>query len=140
MARQCRAMSAGIAGTDEARQQPMRKKDQIMEHSHQTRELYLFAINDGDLYRQQRESIEKNLQKRFDAGTYDRNKAVKLWTYFANNAAKKYHKDFYGTITARRHSRCGNGKWYQMFSVMDRLNMAILCEEEHFELMQVRAD
>ena len=100
-----------------------------MEHSHETRELYLFAINDADLYRQQRESIEKNLQKRFDAGTYDRNKAVKLWTYFANNAAKKYHKDF-----------CGNGKWHQMFSVMDRLNMAILCEEEHFELMLVRAD
>jgi len=129
MARHRRAMSAGIAGTDEARQQPMTKKDQIMEHSHETRELYLYALNDADLYRQQREIIEKNLQKRFDAGTYNRTKAVQLWTYFANNAAKKYHKDF-----------CGNGKWYQMFGVMDRLNMAILCEEEHFELMKVRAD
>jgi len=100
-----------------------------MDHSHETRELYLFALNDAQLYQQQRESIEKNLQKRFDAGTYNRTKAVSLWLYFANNAAKKYHHDF-----------CGNGKWYQMFSVMDRHNMAILCEEEHFELMQVRAD
>jgi len=129
MARHSRAMSAGIAGTDEARQQPMTKKDQIMEHSHETRELYLYALNDADLYRQQRESIEKNLQKRFDAGTYDRNKAVKLWAYFASNAAKKYHNEF---ISA--------GKWYQSFSVTDRLDMAMLCEEEHFELMQVRAD
>jgi len=128
MAQQC-AMSAGYAGTDEARQQPMTKKDQIMEQSHETHELYLYALNDADLYRQQRESIEKNLQKRFDAGTYDRNKAVKLWTYFASNAAKKYHNEF-----------ISSGKWYQSFSVTDRLDMAMLCEDEHFELMQVRAD
>ena len=98
-----------------------------MEYSHETRELYLFALNDAQLYQQQRESIEKNLQKRFDAGTYNRVKAVQLWTYFANNAAKKYHKEF-----------CGNGEWYRMFSVADRLDMAILCEEEHYELMQVK--
>ena len=68
-----------------------------MEHSHETRELYLFALNDAQLYQQQRESIEKTSKKRFDAGTYNRVKAVQLWTYFANNAAKKYHKEFVAT-------------------------------------------
>ena len=37
----------------------------------EARELYLYAINDGDLYRQQREHIERNLQRKFDKGVYD---------------------------------------------------------------------
>tara|TARA_R100000231_G_C5301913_1_gene157806 strand:+ start:614 stop:1009 length:396 start_codon:yes stop_codon:yes gene_type:complete len=92
-------------------------------------ELYLFALNDGDLYRQQREHIEALLQKRFDKGDYDSAKAVKLWTYFAINAAKKYHKEF-----------CGNGKWHKLFGVPIRLEVATLCEKEHREEMEVRAD
>ena len=92
-------------------------------------ELYLFALNDGDLYCQQREHIEALLQKRFDKGDYDSAKAVKLWTYFAINAAKKYHKEF-----------CGNGKWYKLFSVPIRLEVAAICEKEHREDMEVRAD
>ena len=31
----------------------------------ETQDLYLYALHDGDLYRQQRESIESNLQRKF---------------------------------------------------------------------------
>ena len=93
--------------------------------SHEAQELYLYALNDSKLYHQQCEAIEKNLQRKFNKGIYDREKAAKLWLYFADNAAKKYHKDF-----------CGNGKWFHMFNIDTRREMAGLCESEHFELMR----
>ena len=97
--------------------------------SYEVQELYLYALNDYQLYQQQREAIEANLQRKFDKGIYDREKAAKLWLYFADNAAKKYHKEF-----------CGNGKWFKMFDIDTRREMAGLCESEHFDLMQCRAD
>ena len=97
--------------------------------SHETQELYLYALNDYQLYQQQRESIEANLQRKFDKGIYDSAKAAKLWLYFADNAAKKYHKEF-----------CGNGKWFHMFTIDDRRQVAWLAEKEHLELMQCRAE
>lgn len=97
--------------------------------SHETQELYLYALNDYQLYQQQREAIEANLQRKFDKGIYDSAKAAKLWLYFADNAAKKYHKEF-----------CGNGKWFHMFNIDSRREMAGLCESEYLELMQCRAE
>ncbi len=96
---------------------------------HDALELYLYALNDSTLYSQQREHIEELLQKRFDKGDYDSEKAAKLWLYFADNAAKKYHKEF-----------CGNGKWFHMFNIDTRREMAALCEAEHYDLMQMRAE
>ena len=100
-----------------------------MAMSHEAQELYLYALNDSALYHQQREDIEANLQRRFDRGDYDSEKAAKLWLYFADNAAKKYHKEF-----------CGNGKWFHLFNIDTRREMATLCEIEHHDLMQVRED
>ena len=97
--------------------------------SDETQELYLFALNDGDLYRQQREHVEALLQKRYDKGDYDSEKAAKLWLYFADNAAKKYHKQF-----------CGNGKWFHMFNIDTRREVATLFEIDHHDLMKVRAE
>ena len=97
--------------------------------SHEAQELYLYALNDSALYHQQREHVEANLQRRFDKGEYDSEKAAKLWLYFADNAAKKYHKQF-----------CGNGKWFHVFNIDTRREMATLCEMEHHDLMKVRAD
>ena len=97
--------------------------------THETKELYLYALNDAQLYHQQREAIENNLQRKFDKGIYDSEKAAKLWLYFADNAAKKYHQEF-----------CGNGKWFHIFNIDSRREMAGLCESEHLELMQCRAE
>lgn len=63
-------------------------------------ELVLYAENDGDLYRQRRQAIEKNLQSKFDKGTYVADKAVKLWRYFTDEAAKKYAKEYGGSFSA----------------------------------------
>lgn len=57
-------------------------------------ELLLYIDNDGQLYRQQRDPIQKNLVRKLIAGKYDRHKSVKLWEYLADNAAKKYTKEF----------------------------------------------
>ena len=97
--------------------------------SHEAQELYLYALNDSALYHQQREHVEALLQKRFDKGDYDSEKAAKLWLYFADNAAKKYHKQF-----------CGNGEWFHMFNIDTRREMATLCEMEHHDLMKCRAE
>tara|TARA_A100000171_G_scaffold22307_1_gene20740 strand:+ start:507 stop:818 length:312 start_codon:yes stop_codon:yes gene_type:complete len=96
--------------------------------SHEATDLYLYAINDADLYRQ-RESIEKNLQRKYDKGIYDSAKAAILWRYFADNAAKKYHADF-----------CGNGKWFHLFTASIRREVAELAEKDHRELMNERAE
>ena len=62
-------------------------------------ELVLYAGNDGDLYRQRRQPIEKNLQSKFDKGDYVADKAVNLWRYFTDEAAKKYAKEYGGSFS-----------------------------------------
>ena len=66
--------------------------------STEARELYLYTDNDGDLYRQKREPIQKNLMKKIEKGKYNSKLAVKLWMYLADDGAKKYVKDFGGTV------------------------------------------
>jgi hypothetical protein len=62
--------------------------------STEARELYLYADNDGQLYKQKREPIEKNLMKKIEKGKYNSKLAVKLWMYLADAGSKKYDKDF----------------------------------------------
>ncbi len=58
------------------------------------RELVLFIVNDGDLYRQRTQPILANLAKKVRKGTYDAKKAVKLWGYLADAGAQSYTKQF----------------------------------------------
>ena len=58
------------------------------------RELELFIVNDGDLYRQRVQPIIANLAKKTRKGVYDHAKAAKLWGYLADAGAQKYTKDF----------------------------------------------
>jgi len=71
------------------------------------RELELFIVNDGDLYRRQTQPIIQNLAKKMKKGVYDATKAMKLWGYLADAGAQKYTKemgDSYG-----KHG--GNGSY-----------------------------
>ncbi len=61
------------------------------------RELFLFAYSDGKLYQQRILPIIKNLQKKVAKGTYDKELAVKAFQYAADDAAKRYDKEFSGT-------------------------------------------
>lgn len=73
-------------------------------------ELRLFGDNDAQLYRSSKQPIEANLSKKMANGTYDHDKAVKLWGFHADRAAQSYAKQF-GTP---------DQKWHQMFSPSDR--------------------
>ncbi len=89
-------------------------------------ELFIYSDNDGDLYRQQGAPIRKNLSKKWKKGTYDSKKAVKLWSYLMESAAKKYHKEF-----------GGGGTWYSMFNVPTRMAAAKEAEEMWKSEMEV---
>ncbi len=77
------------------------------------RELTLFADNDYDLYRMRKRPILINLGKKHQKGTYDIDKAAKLWKYFIDDAMKKYTKEY------------GSGKWYNLLSMGDRNLLAL---------------
>lgn len=57
------------------------------------RELLLWAENTSELY-PQKIAIIKNLSRRVAKGQYDAEKAVKLWRYWVDRAAKHYQKEF----------------------------------------------
>lgn len=79
----------------------------------EARELLLFCENDGDLYRQQVQPIEKNLKRKMAKGVYNHELSKKLWGYLADNCAKKYAREF------------GDGQpWHKMFSTADRRSVA----------------
>ena len=78
------------------------------------RELQLFCENDGDLYRQQMQPIQKNLERKLAKGNYDHEKSKKLWMYLADNCAKKYVKEFGSE----------GQPWHKMFSTSDRRAVA----------------
>lgn len=60
----------------------------------ESRELVLYAENNGDLYRQRIQPVLVNLRKKLSKKTYDANKALVLWKYVADDAAQRYTKEF----------------------------------------------
>jgi hypothetical protein len=98
------------------------EQDQI---SDEAQELVLFGENDSDLYRQRTVPIQKNLSKKFVKGVYDSQLAVKLWKYWADDAAKRY---------SAQHST-GND-WKQIFSVSDRMMAASYMEDNWREELE----
>jgi hypothetical protein len=82
--------------------------------SAEQRELELYIMNDGELYRRQTSSIIKNLQRKVARDAYDRDKAVKLWLYLVDAGAKKY---------VQEHAS-PNTRWNDMFSKQDRIAVA----------------
>jgi hypothetical protein len=88
------------------------------------RELELYADNDSLLYFQRRKPILINLTKKYKKGTYDIQKAAKLWRYYIDAALEKYNKEF--------GSR--GDKWYDLMSVPDRNLLALeYAENTKFE-------
>jgi hypothetical protein len=73
-------------------------------------EIQLYADSDYMLYQQRKRPILINLGKKYKKGTYDINKAAKLWRYYIDAAMQKYHKE---------HGSRGD-KWYELLSVPDR--------------------
>ena len=61
------------------------------------RELELYAYNTSGIYRQYL-SIRDNVARRIKAGTYDAEKAPRLWLYWIDNAARNYCREFGGEM------------------------------------------
>lgn len=78
------------------------------------REIQLWADNDSRLYFSRKVPILKNLEKKYKKGTYDIDKASKLWMYYINDALQRYNKEF--------GSR--SDKWHSLMSVHDRKLLA----------------
>lgn len=91
-------------------------KNMIYHETIESRELLLYATNDGNLYRQMITPIINNLRKKAQKGTYDINKAIDAWYPVATAASNKYFKDF----------------GYR-FSVQDRYTVAVDMEEYYKE-------
>lgn len=79
------------------------------------REIELYADNDSQLYYQSRRPILQNLTKKYKKGTYDIDKAAKLWRYYIDAALKKYNKEF--------GSRGDN--WFDLLDTHDRQLLAM---------------
>ncbi len=57
-------------------------------------ELYVFAVNNAQLYRQRLQPIHKNAITKMAQNKYDSKKAVKLFMYAVDDAAKLYSKEY----------------------------------------------
>lgn len=81
-------------------------------------ELNAFANNDSQTYKQL-VCCFQNLERKKAKGTYDSEKAVKLFTYAAETAAKRYFAEY-----------CNGGTWHAMFPVQDRVAAAKLMRDD----------
>ncbi len=91
------------------------------------REIQIYADNDYSLYNQGKRPILVNLGKKYKKGTYDVQKAAKLWRYYIDAAMQKYNKEF--------GSR--GDKWFELLSVPDRNLLALeyaMETKEEFDL------
>ena len=61
---------------------------------HAAQDLRLFIDHDGELYRQRRIPIERNLTKKWKKGTFDAARATDAYMYLVEAGAKKYAKEF----------------------------------------------
>ena len=99
-----------------------RTKNMVIRETIESRELELYAENDGKLYFSMIVPAVKNLAKKYKKGTFDADKAIDAFYYVADEAARRYCKEF------------GNGK--QMFSVTDRFTCAAGLLDYYLENIQ----
>lgn len=71
-----------------------RTKNMVFNITEESRELFLYTTNDGDLYRHMITPIINNLRKKAAKGIYEKEKAVYAYYNVATEASKKYERDF----------------------------------------------
>lgn len=71
-----------------------RTKSMIYKETTESRELFLYATNDGDLYRSMISPIIANLKRKAEKGVYDAEKAVDAFYPVATEASRHYNRDF----------------------------------------------
>ena len=86
------------------------------------RELKLYEENKQDLYFKSKVPIYESLDKKVKKGTYDKEKAEKVFKYHADRSAKSYNKEY-----------LGESKGYGIFGVPERKALAKELREEYEE-------
>ena len=71
-----------------------RTKSMIYKETVESRELFLYATNDGRLYTRMITPVIENLKKKAVKGSYDKEKAIDAYYHVATEASKMYNKDF----------------------------------------------
>ena len=95
-----------------------RTKSMTYKPTTESRELFLYATNHGDLYRSMIAPQIASLRKKAIKGTYDPDKAADLYYFAATEASRLYHKDF-----------------GYSFSVQDRFSCAVEMESFYREIV-----
>lgn len=92
-----------------------RTKSMVYNPTTESRELFCYATNHGELYRSMTTPTIDNLKKKHKKGVYDVEKAIDAYYHIVTEASKKYHKDFgYGfTVTARFTAAVEMEKYYR---------------------------
>lgn len=93
-----------------------RTKNMKYKKTVESQELFLYTVNDAQLYRSCIIPAVESLRKKAKKGLYNSDKAVDLFYYVATNASNKYNKDF-----------------GYSFSVQDRFTCAVELEEYYRE-------
>lgn len=93
-----------------------RTKSMIYHETEESRELFLYATNDGDLYRSMICPIIANLKRKAQKGIYDHEKAIDAFYPVATEASRHYARDF-----------------GYSFSVTDRFTVAVDMAEYYAE-------
>lgn len=89
----CRSKSSVKSSTSKHRAVKAEYRDNTIDKD-AVRELVLTITNDGDLYRRQITPAIDNLKRKYKKGNYDRDKAVRLWQYVADEGVRRYNKEF----------------------------------------------
>lgn len=71
-----------------------RTKSMIYKETEESRELFLYATNNSNLYRSTITPIIENMRKKAKKGIYDKEKAVDAYYHAATEASKMYKRDF----------------------------------------------
>jgi hypothetical protein len=116
------AIAIGISRSRSAQTKTKQRKTTMTAQADEeaARELHIFIENDRDLYRQQLQPIQKNLITKVARGTYNHEKAVKMFMYLAESGAKKYAKEVGGHPD----------EWSRIFTVPTRKLVATAMRDE----------
>lgn len=91
-------------------------KNMVYKQTDSSEALYICTINDGDLYRQTITPIIESMKKRYQRGTFDREKAADAFYPVATEEARRLHQQF-----------------GEVYSVTDRYTCAIDMVDRYME-------
>ena len=86
------------------------------------RDLVLYTINTGAIYRTHTTAVIETLRKKARKNQYDTEKAVKAWEAVAETGAKRYAREF-----------ATPSEWYTIFNKATRRLVAVEMEEYYRE-------